>query len=136
MFHPWRTLRALGHINLTWRVMPGLLGRTNGVDEIDMHPEQLQAERRSTLAHELAHVELGHTQGCGGADERAARELAARWLVSVERLVDVGRWALSIEELADELWVDVETITTRLDTLTSSEREAYLEARRDTEVAR
>lgn len=136
MFHPWRTLRALGHIDLSWEVLPGLLGRTNGVDEIHMHPEQLQVERRSTLAHELAHVELGHTQGCAGADERAARELAARWLVTIECLVEAGRWARSIEELADELWVDVETTTTRLTMLTDDERERYEAARRDVEAAR
>lgn len=116
--------------------MPGLLGRTNGVDEIHLHPDQLQVERRSTLAHELAHIELEHTQGCTGADERAALELAARWLVSLEHLVDAARWARSIHELADELWVDVDTITTRLDTLTERERSLYLEARRDAEVAR
>ena len=56
--------------------------------------------------------------------------------MTIERLVEAGRWALSIEELADELWVDVDTITTRLTALTDDEREQYEAARSDVEIAR
>lgn len=130
MFHPWRTLRALDHVALSWEVMPGRLGETNGFDEIRMHPHQGQAQRRCTLAHELAHLELEHTEGCNGRDEREARALAATWLIKVEHLVAAARWARSLEEAADELWVDVDTLLTRLDTLTDDEREQIVAARR------
>jgi IrrE N-terminal-like domain len=135
MFHPWHKLRALSQVQLSWVVMPGRLGETNGVDHIRMHPHQNQAQRRCTLAHELAHIELGHVHGCSLAEERTAGELAARWLIDIGELADAARWARSPEELADELWVDVETIHIRLGALSDAERARYLGVRKDVEVA-
>lgn len=111
--------------------MPGRLGETNGVDVIRLHPQQSQAQLRSTLAHELAHIELGHVAGCSGPQERAACELAASWLITVDDLVAAARWATSIEELADELWVDVDTVRARIAGLPDGDRHRLDAARTD-----
>jgi hypothetical protein len=128
MFHPWRRLRSLPHIDLSWRRMPGRLGETDGVASIVMHPDQSQVQRRCTIAHELAHVELGHTDGCNDVEEQAARGLAARWLIEIEDLAEAALWARSRSELADELWVDTDTLDARLDHLGAGERR-YLRER-------
>lgn len=123
MWHPWRTLRALTHVDLFWtQALPvGVRGVTDG-QRIWMDDRQLQAERRSTLAHELAHIYLDHGNQCRPADEAAARALAARWLIDMDRLLDALAWSEELEEVADELWVDLDTLYARLDTLTAEER--------------
>ena len=114
--------------------MPGVLGATDGTGAIQLHPHQSQAQRRSTLAHELAHLELRHGPGCTEREEREAGALAARWLVPLEDLVEASRWARSLGELADELWVDVETVRIRLSTLGDAERAKVLRARAEAEL--
>lgn len=131
--HPWRRLRRLTRVELLWRRTPGRLGATNGVDLIVMNPDQLQVERRCTLAHELAHIELGHTGGCSSVGEAAARRLAARWLIRMDDLVDAYRWAEALEEVADCLWVDVDTLRARLDSLTPDETARLVHLYRETE---
>lgn len=123
-YHPWRALRHLGDsVRLIWTPLePGTFALTDGQRRIWMSPDQYQVQRRCTIAHEVAHVELGHTEGCTSYDERAATELAARRLIPMERLLDGLRWTQEWEELADELWVDVDTLMARLDTLTDFER--------------
>jgi len=106
--------------------MDGVLGATDGVCRIVMHPDQSQAQRRCTLAHELAHVELGHTGPVDAHDERATSQLAARWLITLEQLLDALRWADDLPTVADELWVDEPTLLARLDGLTDAERAALM----------
>jgi hypothetical protein len=122
MFHPWRRLRARPEIDVTWPVMAGRLGSTNGTTAIRMHPHQSQVQRRCTLAHELAHIELGHVGGCAPDRERDAALHAARWLVDIEDLLDALRWAEDLREVADCLWVDEPTLLARYDGLTPKER--------------
>lgn len=107
--------------------MPGVLGATNGRDVIVLHPDQSQVQRRCTLAHELAHIDLGHRDGCTDADERAAQVLAARRLIALDALLDAFRWADHLEEIADCLWVDLDTLQCRLDTLSDHERQALVD---------
>lgn len=122
MFHPWRRLRKLAHIDLAWRTLPGKLGITNGNDLVVLDPRQSQTQRRCTIAHELAHIELGHTGECTPVEEAQARALAARWLIRMEHLLEALAWTENLEELADELWVDLDTLMARLDGLTVEER--------------
>lgn len=122
MFHPWRRLRAQPEIDVTWPVMPGRLGSTDGSTAIRMHPHQSQVQRRCTLAHELAHIELGHTGGCTPATEREAAQHAARLLIDMDDLLDALRWADDLREVAECLWVVEETLLARYDGLTSEER--------------
>lgn len=128
MWHPWRALRKLTHIDLVWTKLDvNILALTDGKRTIWMDPRQSQAQRRSTIAHELAHIELGHVGGCSGPEERQARDLAARRLIRLDHLADALKWTRSVHELAEELWVDVETLTDRLEGL-SLEEVAWLRA--------
>ena len=133
MFHPWRALRALTHIEVRWEAMDDRLGDTDGVHDIRLHPNQLQTERRSTLTHELAHIFLGHTDGCGDSDEKAADHWAARQLITLDALKDALKWADDLEEVAEELWVDPATLRSRLDCLTAEERQEIVDMRNNTE---
>lgn len=132
-FHPWRRLRAQSDIGLTWERMPGRLGQTDGAHAIALHPDQSQVQRRCTLAHELAHVELGHVDGASDTEERAARLLAARWLIDMDALLDALRWADDLPTVADELWVDEDTLMARLDGLSCSERDKLVALWNETE---
>lgn len=123
VFHPWRRLRSLTGVDLVWRPLTGMLGATDGATVIYMDPVQLQVERRCTVAHEQAHIELGHTRGHHPDDERTATQLAARWLVEMPAILDALRWSEELEEVADQLWVDLPTLMARLDGLTSEERQ-------------
>lgn len=128
MWHPWRALRRLVNVDLilTRRLPIGVRGVTDG-QRIWLDDQQLQSERRSTLAHELAHIELGHTGECTPVEEAQARALAARWLIRMELLLDALAWTENLEELADELWVDLDTLMARLDGLTVEERQMIQE---------
>lgn len=127
MYHPWRALRNLGdEWTLVWAPLAGIvdkLGHTTWHDKtITLDPEQDQAQRRSTLTHELVHVERGPwPHGHEEREERIVDEVAARRLISLEALADGMVWAYDIDELATVLWVDAETVTARMATLTEAE---------------
>lgn len=121
--HPWRDLRSREHITLSWRDLPpGVWGTTDGSSAIWMEPRLLQVERRCTLAHELAHIDLGHTTKPTVGEESAARRLAAQQLIEWDALVDAFRWAHNAIEAADELWVTPEVLEDRLRFLHPNER--------------
>lgn len=122
-YHPWRDLRSREHLELTWENLPpGVRGITDGSSAIWMEPDMLQVERRCTLAHELAHVDLGHTTKPTVAEESAARRMAARKLIEWDALVDAFRWSHTAEECADELWVTLHVLEDRLRFLHPNER--------------
>lgn len=122
-YHPWRELRSREHLELTWADLPpGIRGLTDGSSAIWMETAQLQVERRCTLAHELAHIDLGHTTKPTVAEEKAARRLAAQKLITWDALVDVFRWAHNAFEAADELWVTPEVLEDRLRLLRPHEK--------------
>lgn len=92
-----------------------------------LDPRKTQAERRCVLTHELVHLEHGH-RGCQTrAVEHAVRAAAARQLITLEQLADALPWSMSLDELADELWVTPLVLTDRFAGLTRTERE-YLAA--------
>lgn len=122
-YHPWRELRSREHLELTWADLPpGISGLTDGSSAIWMEPDQLQVERRCTLAHELCHIDLGHTTKPTTAEEAKARRCAARRLIDWDALVDAFRWAHTVEECADELWVTPAVLEDRLRFLHPHER--------------
>lgn len=83
------------------------------------------AVRRSSLAHAVAHLDLGHIPAKGWFDRRQEHEadqLAARRLVRIERLAEVARWTRDVSEAAVELDVDQRTLRIRMAHLHPSER--------------
>lgn len=124
MFHPWRALRALRHVVVVWaRPHPAIPAATDGTRTIWLDPRLLQVERRCALTHELVHIERGHAGCQPRAVEHAVRAEAARRLITHQDLLRAMPWALSLEELADDLWVTPMVLTDRLAGLTRVERD-------------
>lgn len=128
MIHPWRDLRSRPHITVIWTDLGDRLGATDGHSTVWLDDQQLQVERRCTLAHELAHIDLGHTSGCSDRDEIQASRLAARRLIRLDQLADALVWSQHLDVVAEALWVDVPTLRARLDHLHPAERH-YLRQR-------
>ena len=123
LYHPWRDLRRREHLVLKWEHLPRpLLAVTDGA-RVWMDPRQGQARRRSTLAHELVHLDRGDTACQPARVEREVEEEAARRLIPLRRLVDALLWSQDEGELAEELWVDRSIVRARLDGLTEGERD-------------
>jgi Zn-dependent peptidase ImmA (M78 family) len=83
-------------------------------------------EKRCSLAHAVAHLDLGHHEVAGrqfaAAHERAANQLAARRMVTLDALADVLSWTRSRGEIASELDVDVPTLQCRMANLYGGEQ--------------
>jgi hypothetical protein len=89
---------------------------------ITLCPTLLQDERRSTLTHELVHLERGSPCGPGEWEEREVARLAAARIISLPDLVEAVKWSDHVDEQALELWVDEDTVRVRLRHLTDRER--------------
>ena len=122
--HPWSTLLPAHPNTDVWptnSLPPTVLGCTDGTS-IWLTVEQTVAEARCTLIHELIHLERGHSV-CQPPDVEAdvAREAAQR-LIPIDELADVLTQTRSDLEAAELLWVDVDTLRTRLAFLDDVER--------------
>lgn len=136
-YHPWRHLSRLAHITVRWtrddEELDGALGWYYvDTNEIVLDDRQTQAERRSTLAHELVHAER-RDQPCGSVildarQETLVERIAARRLIPIRALGEALAWSRDLVEVADELWVDVATVRARLNHLHPAER-GYLRER-------
>jgi Zn-dependent peptidase ImmA (M78 family) len=88
--------------------------------------------KRCSLAHAVAHLDLGHQATTGGVFDRRqedhANQLAARRLIGIEDLAAVLSWTRFITEVAAELEVDIRTLNIRQVHLHPSER-ALLESK-------
>lgn len=93
------------------------------------------AQRRSTLAHEIGHIQRGDSAACPASVERRVEAAAARCLIPLDDLVDALRWSRRIEEVAAVLSVDVQMLEARLDRQTPAERAAISAALRSSEQA-
>lgn len=129
-YHPWRALRDHDEVVVSWRDdMPATMrGATNGKDIIWMDRHRLQVERRCTIAHELEHIELGDDERQSPKAERLVRRRTALKLIDTAELIDALKWARSLPELADELWVTVDVLQDRLNALSTVERAMILTA--------
>ena len=128
-FNPWRWLRSQPDVTLEW--VPSLpeVSRYYPDDEAVLMRTGLdQVTRRCSIAHELAHRELGHrrckSRFTHARQEREAEFYAARMMVDIEALVVVMPWATCLEEAAEELWVDVPMLEARLSRLSVDEQAA------------
>lgn len=126
-YHPWRALRHLPHVDLVWSSAVAR-GRVDGTT-ITLHPLLTQAERRSTLTHELVHLERGPVPAHLEQREEAVVEaIAARRLLGLDDLADAIVWhdGVAHSGMADDLWVDRAILLARIRDLTDDER-AYIE---------
>ena len=134
LWHPWRLLRHLPALTCDRAPLPaGERGRYYPDHDVILLADHLsQAQRRVTLTHELVHRRRGHTE-CAtpyheGKQERRCEQETARLLIPLDRLADALAWSVDRHEVAEELWVDVETLDTRLKHLHPAER-GYLRRR-------
>jgi hypothetical protein len=85
-----------------------------------------RAARRSSLAHAVAHLDLGHHRTLAGwfenREEAAADELAARRLIPIDDLGRVLAWTDDRVEAAAELDVDLAMLAVRERRLAPPER--------------
>ena len=124
LLRSWSTLLAAHPDTDVWptnSLPPTVLGCTDG-SSIWLAVEQTVAEARCTLVHELIHLERGHST-CQPPDVEAdvAREAAQR-LLPIDELADALAQTRSEFEAAKMLWVDVDTLRTRLASLDDVER--------------
>lgn len=113
---PYQLAEALGVPVLYTRRLTGSLGVTDG-KRIWLRRGLTRAVERSTLAHELAHVLLGHTACQDGRGEARADRLAVRLLVSLGEVERELRRCDSVEALAEVLGVDVRMARTAVEIL-------------------
>jgi hypothetical protein len=121
---PWRAVARRPEVTVVFGD-PGE-GNVGVVDlrarVITLCPTLLQDERRSTLTHELVHLERGSPCGPGDWEEREVARVAAARIISLPDLVEAVKWSDHVDEQALELWVDEDTVRVRLRHLTDRER--------------
>jgi hypothetical protein len=128
MWNPWASLVELAHVRLffTSDLPDGTFGHTDfgPPPTIKIVVGLTQAQRRSTLAHELVHLERGslHVGGCVAREEDAVDREAACRLITWDALVEAMIWCHNEHELAEHLHVDLPMVIARLRAL--SERES------------
>lgn len=126
--HPWHRLRALGDSwVLRWHSPeedpdPGFTDHDERV--ISLRTDLTWTERRCTVLHECLHAEHGAVLDVFyERHEKAVRRETARLLLpSIKPVGEALAWALSPEECADELMVDVGVLRDRLRWLHPAER--------------
>lgn len=128
-WNPWRHFRDHHpHIDIHFVDLDhlNLLGRVTR-EGIEINKSSEQRERRSTLTHEAIHLERGpipRHRHFAQREERVVEELTARLLIPIEDLLDTLLWChgRADDEAADELWVDLDVLNTRIATLKPCER--------------
>lgn len=118
-WNPWRHVgKHYPHVVVDTRTeLPGRLwGFTDGAT-IWLCRLLDQAARRSTLAHEVVHLERGPVPADArgqAREERTVSAIAARRLITLDALADALRWTRDEHQLAEALWVDVPTLEARM----------------------
>lgn len=113
--HPWRLLRALPHIELQWHD-DGPEGMTDFATYVSLRRGLDQEQRRSTLLHELTHLNRGRPAPLAASkEETTVRRLTARLLLpDVKVMGEAMAWAQTPQEAASDLWVDYDVFRDRL----------------------
>jgi len=105
-------------------VIPEVLSHRRRV--ILLEREHGPAQHRSSLAHALAHLDLGHAQTAGGwfeqREEVQAEDLAGRRLIPLDVLARALTWSRDHDEIARELGVDTAMLALRQARLRPDER--------------
>ncbi|MFL6139142.1 MAG: ImmA/IrrE family metallo-endopeptidase [Frankiaceae bacterium] len=127
-FHPYRALGALGVELAVAALDDDVMGDYDHEQRVVRLDRGLrQAERRCTAAHEYVHAVRGDLPSCTDwherKQERVVERVAARLLIPLEDLARASLWSDDVTELADDLWVDVDTLRQRLRDLRPDERD-------------
>ena len=126
-FHPWRRAADLGISVVFMPLADGVLGCWDrDARTIYLSPDLDQAERRSTLTHELVHAVRGD-EPCVSTvlelrQESIVEAEAARLLIPLVDLAAALLWCQDEAELADELWVDETLVRARLEGLSDHDK--------------
>lgn len=122
--NPWKILRELVHVELRWHD-DGPMGQTiHSEQAISLRRGMTWEERRCTVQHEVLHLLRGpQPRGLRAKDEERVRRRTAELMIPDIRPVgDAIAWALSEEEAAAELGVDVYVLRYRLKHMSPMER--------------
>lgn len=138
--HPWREFRGHAEWTLIWAEFDDdQMGWTDwSTRTVTLSRRLLQAERRCTIAHENLHIARGPVPDdpvCVAREEAAIEKLVARALIPLDCLCETLAWAYTEQEAADDLWVDRQTLRTRIRHLHPAEAAVLrrrLEHRQDT----
>lgn len=127
MYHPWRAFRAQARWVLEQSDLPERhLGQVDFIaGRVTLHAGLSQAQRRCTICHELIHLERGpvpQNPWMKTHEEAFVAQEAARRLITLEDLAAALQWSRDPTEVAEELWVDEDTLQTRLAHLTDAEQ--------------
>jgi Zn-dependent peptidase ImmA (M78 family) len=131
---PWQDLASREHLTFVVARLPVADGwYLHDVPGIVLDDRLTRVQRRCVLAHELAHIDLGHYQQVAGngpgtgrlarRNEAAADHLAAGRLLPLARLAEWMPFASSWAEAADLLDVTERLLTVRLRRLSPAERQ-------------
>lgn len=121
--NPWADLTSRPQLDLCWGGLPpGQLGATDG-QHIWIATGLTVRERRCTLAHELAHIDLGLIVDVTWAAEQRVRDVTARRLLpDIDAVASALAGGVDMATASDELWVTEDVLTDRLTTLADAER--------------
>jgi hypothetical protein len=118
-YDPYVELRSRPALTVVWNVDMPQHGRWyQHLQTMLIRRGLTQAARRCTVTHELIHAER-----CDLHCDALVHELVARRLITLDALATAALFhGDDLTGVADELWVDVETLKIRLDHLHPSER--------------
>lgn len=121
--NPWADLTSRPQLDLCWGGLPpGQLGATDG-HRIWIATGLTIRERRCTLAHELAHIDLGLIVDVTWAAEQRVRDVTARRLLpDIDAVASALAGGVDMATASEELWVTEDVLTDRLTTLADAER--------------
>lgn len=117
-------------------VIPEVMSRSRRV--ILIEHRQSAAVRRCSLAHAIAHLDLGHHETIAGwfenREESDADDLASRRLIPLEALAAALAWSRVRHEVAAELDVDFAMLGARERCLLPAERRRLRQLMRGTQA--
>ncbi len=105
----------------SYELEPGVRGLVQG-NRIWLCRTLDQAGRRTTLSHEIGHLERGilplpkHSMYTR-REERIVDEIAARRLIPLPALIDALKWTNQPAELAEMLWTTERIVKCRMESL-------------------
>lgn len=122
-YDPDTHARALG-VNIIHTHITRSHGLTDGHSTIWLRADLTATETRCTLAHELVHIERGHTRTQPPEVEECVRLETARRLIPLPDLLPWATSQVDPHDIADHLGVTIDVLEDRLRWATTNEKEA------------